>query len=222
VDENKRPQGDVREMMRREFATSIRRGIALSACAVLAACGDGPSSGLGPWQEEVQLSNGRVIVVERFEDSEVRGPIGDAKDSYINATNIKFIAPPDLAALPVLTMPYRPILLDYDPELGTWFAIGVNERTCWPGEREKGHLDGTGRINIHPNFEYRLLDGQWREAEIGPERIGLRGNLLIERTIIENWNARHRPLPLDDKRRVDSDNGIPTEYRRVQPSVSCG
>jgi hypothetical protein len=162
-----------------------------------------------------------VIVVERFEDSEARGPIGDAKDSYINATTIKFIAPPDLAALPVLTMPYRPILLDYDLKLGTWFAIGLNERMCWPGEREKGHLDGTGRINIHPNYEYRLLDGEWQEVEIGQGRLGLPANLLIRRTTIDRWNAAHLPVPLAEKRRLDGQGNLPKAYQQVEASVGC-
>jgi hypothetical protein len=196
--------------------------MALAACAVLAACGGGTPPGLGPWQEEVQLADGRVIVIERFEDSEARGPVGDGKDSYINATTIKFIAPPDLAALPVLSMPYRPILLDYDATLGTWFAIGVNERACWPGEREKGHLDATGLVNIHPNYEYRLLDGHWQEVEIGPARIGLPANLLIRRITIEQWNAAHRPVPLSEKQRLDGQGNLPEVYRRVTARVGCG
>jgi len=167
--------------------------LAAIACFVLAACGP---KGLGPWQEEVKLADGRVIVVEQFEDSEIRGPIGDAKDSYINTTTIKFIAPPDLTVLPVLAMHYRPILLDYDSELGTWFAVGVNERMCWPGGVDKAHMDATGRINIHPNFEYRLLDGKWQEVEMSQERVGQLANLLIVRTTVNEWMKARQPLPL--------------------------
>lgn len=196
--------------------------MSLAACAVLVACGGSTPPGLGPWQEEVQLADGRVIVVERFEDSEARGPVGDGKDSYINATTIKFIAPPDLAVLPVLTMPYRPILLDYDPKLSTWFAIGVNERMCWPGEREKGHLDATGRVNIHPNYEFRLLEGQWQEVEFGSGRIGLPANLLIRRITIDKWNAAKLPVPLAEKRRLDGQENLPVMYRRVTARVGCG
>jgi len=200
----------------------VQRGlVCLGFFAIVTGCGNGKPSGLGPWQEEVQLADGRVIVVERFEGSEVRGPIGDAKDAYITTTTLKFVAPPELAALPVLSMPYRPILLDYDPTLGTWFAIGVNERMCWPGEREKGHLDATGRINIHPNYEYRLLNGQWQEVEIGPERIGLPANLLIRRITIEQWNAAHRPVPLAEKQRLDGQGNLPEVYRQVTASVGC-
>ncbi len=76
--------------MSRTPSRRLLQGLAAIACFVLAACGP---KDLGPWQEEVKLADGRVIVVERFEDSEIRGPIGDAKDSYINTTTIKFIAP---------------------------------------------------------------------------------------------------------------------------------
>ena len=189
--------------------------------AALSGCGERKPPGLGPWQEEVQLADGRVIVVERFEDSEVRGPIGDAKDAYITVTTLKVIAPPDLAALPVLSMPYRPILLDYDPKLGTWFAIGVNERMCWPGELAKGHMDATGRINTHPNYEFRLLDGQWQGVEIEPGRTGLLVNLLIERTTVEKWNAAHLPVPLAEKRRLDGQGNLPEQYRNVTAHVGC-
>jgi len=192
--------------------------LAAIACFVLAACGP---KGLGPWPEEVKLADGRVIVVEQFEDSEIRGPIGDAKDSYINTTTIKFIAPPDLTVLPVLAMHYRPILLDYDSELGTWFAVGVNERMCWPGGVDKAHMDATGRINIHPNFEYRLLDGKWREVEMSRERVGQLANLLIVRTTVNEWMKAREPLPLAEKRRVDGNPRLPGEYRKVVSRVGC-
>ena len=195
------------------------RGLALGTCGVLVACGP---NGLGPWQEEVKLADGRVIVVERFEESEIRGPLGDAKDSYINTTTIKFIAPPDLAVLPVLAMPYRPILLDYDSELGTWFAVGVNERMCWPGGVENAHMNATGRINIHPNFEYRLLDGKWQEVEMSQERVGQLANLLIVRTTVNEWMKARQPLPLAEKRRVDGNPRLPVEYRKVVSRVGCG
>jgi hypothetical protein len=196
--------------------------LCLGLVAIITGCGNGKPSGLGPWQEEVQLADGRVIVVERFEDSEVRGPIGDAKDSFIRSTTIKFIAPPDLAALPVLSMPYRPILLDYDPRLGTWFAIGVNERACLADAFNSGQMDPTGLINLHPNFEFRLLDGQWQGVEIEPGRTGLPANLLIRRITIEKWNAEHRPVPLAEKRRLDGQGNLPEEYRHVTARLGCG
>ena len=205
--------------MSRTPSRCILQGLAVVACFVLTACGP---KGLGPWQEEVQLSDGRVILVERFEDSEIRGPIGDAKDSYISATAIKFIAPPDLTVLPVLAMHYRPILLDYDSELGTWFAVGVNERMCWPGGVENAHMDATGRINIHPNFEYRLLDGKWQEVEMSQERVGQLANLLIVRTTVNEWMKARQPLPLAEKRRVDGNPRLPVEYRKVVSRVGCG
>lgn len=202
---------------------SMRRALApLSLCILLSGCGGGEPSGLGPWQEEVELADGRVVVVKRFEINEVRGPIGDAKGAFINSTTIEFIAPPDLAALPVLTMRYRPILLDYDSRIGTWFVIGVNERMCLADAFNGGQMDRTGRINLHPNYEFRLLQGQWREVEIDQGRLGLPANLLIQRTTIDRWNALHQPVPLDEKRRLDGQGNLPTEYRRVQARVGCG
>lgn len=194
----------------------------LSLCVSFIGCDSGEPHGLGPWREEVLLSDGRQIVVERYEETDVRKPIGDAGSAFISNTTIKFVTPADLAGLPALSMPYRPIILDYDREIETWFAIGVNTRMCLADAFNSGHMNASGRVNLHPNFEYRLFAGRWEEVEIGPERVGLPANLLIRRVTVEKWNALQRPVPLDEKRRLDSFSGTPTEYRQVQAHVGCG
>lgn len=83
-------------------------------------------------------------------------------------------------------------------------------------------MDATGRLNVHPNYEYRLLNGQWKEVEIGQGRIGLPANLLIRRITIEQWNAAHRPVPLSEKQRLDGQGNLPEVYRRVTARVGCG
>jgi hypothetical protein len=196
--------------------------MALVACAVLAACGS-DSSGLGPWQEEVKLTDGRLIVVERYEAFETHKPIADVGAAFLTNTTIKFIAPSDLGNLPMLSMVHRPIILDFDAERNVWFVIGVNERACWPTPEQikAGHMDSRGRINLHPNFEFRLLDGQWREVEIESNRLGRAANLLVKRTTVDSWNAMRRPMPLAEKQRLDSAPGIPTEYRQVVARIGC-
>jgi len=197
-------------------------GLAIGACAVLVACG---SSGLGPWQEEVRLSDGRKIVVERYEEAEVRQPIGDVGAAFLTSTTLKFVAPPELATLPVLSTQYRPLILDFDPAIGTWFVIAFDERACMqpiPEAIHEGIMDRTGLINLRPNFEYRLVDGKWLEVPVGSERIGLPVNLLIQRMTVEYWNDKGLPVPLVEKRRLDSHPRVPTEYRRIQPRIGCG
>jgi hypothetical protein len=197
------------------------RGLALGTCAVLVACGP---SGLGPWQEEGRLSDGRKIVVERYEETEVRQPIGDVGAAFLTRTTLKFVAPPELATLPVLSTQYRPLILDFDPAIGTWFVIAFDERACMqpiPEAVHVGIMDKTGRINLRPNFEYRLVDGKWLEVRVGSERIGLPANLLIQRMTVEYWNDKGLPVPLAEKHRLDSDPGVPTEYRRIQPRMGC-
>lgn len=207
--------------MNRVAATLFRRGWAIGACTVLVACGP---KGLGPWQEEVRLSDGRVIVVERYEETEVRQPIGDVGAAFLTGTTLKFVAPPELATLPALSTPYRPLILDFDPAIGTWFVIAFDERVCWDRirKRERGEMDATGRINLRPNFEYRLIGGKWREVSVGPERIGLPVNLLIQRMTVEYWTDKGLPVPLVEKQRLDSDSGVPTKYRKIQPAIGCG
>jgi hypothetical protein len=200
---------------------SFHCGHALMALSMFAIAGCGQPVGLAPWQEEVLLNDGRVIVVERYEDSEVRGPIGDAKGEFLNSTTLKFIAPPELTALPTITMQYRPVLLDYDPSIGLWFVIGVNERMCFADAFEKGQMDATGRVNVHPNFEFQLHEGRWREVEIGSERLGLPANLLVDRTTIDKWNELGRPVPLAEKQRLASNPRLPPEYRSIKARLGC-
>jgi hypothetical protein len=198
----------------------------LSGVALLVACGIGKPAGLGPWHEEVKLSDGRVILVERFEDSTVRKPIGDAGGAFLNETTLKVVAPAELATqLPVLTTRYRPLILDFDPKVGTWFVIAFDERVCMqkiPEAIHEGIMDKTGRINLRPNFEYRLQQDAWVEVPVAPERIGLPVNLLIQRTTVEQRMEEHQPVRLEEKRRLDSDLGLPHEYRRIVASVGCG
>jgi hypothetical protein len=199
--------------------------MALAACVVVAACNSN-SGGLGPWQEEVQISDGRVILVERFEDSAVRKPIGDAGGAFLDETTLKVVAPAELATkLPMLTTRYRPLILDFDPKFGTWFVIAFDERVCMqkiPEAIHEGIMDKTGRINLRPNFEYRLQQGAWVEVPVSPERIGLPVNLLIQRMTVDSWKAMRKPMPIAEKRRLDSDNRLPKEYREIVPRISCG
>ena len=189
--------------------------MALGAAAVvlMTACS---KSDVGPWKEEVKLSNGQVIVVERYETFDLKRPIGDPGSAFIEEARIKFILPSELRSMPELIMRYRPVILDYDAVGNLWFAIGVNDRAC--GAFREGHMDSTGRVNLHPNFEFRLIDGGWREVEIGPERLGLSANLLIQRKTIDQFEV----FPLAEKFRIDSDNRLPKEYRSIQPHIGCG
>lgn len=196
------------------------QGLAAVACSVLAACGP---KGLGPWQEEVRLSDGRKIVVERYEEAVVRKPIADVGAAFLTSTTLKFVAPPELATLPVLSTQYRPLILDFDPAIGTWFVIAFDERACQDRirKRDRGEMDATGLINLRPNFEYRLVGGQWLEVPLGSERIGLPVNLLIRRITVESWKTMRRPVPLEEKQRLDSNPGVPTEYRKIVPTIGC-
>ena len=198
------------------------RGLALGACAALVACSP---RGLGPWQEEVRLSDGRKIVVERYEEAEVRQPIADLGAAFLAVTTIKFVSPSELATLPVLSTQYRPLILDFDPAIGTWFVIAFDERVCMqpiPEAIHEGIMDKTGRVNLRPNFEYRLVDGRWLEVPVGTGRIGLPVNLLIQRMTVESWKTMRRPVPLAEKQRLDSHSRVPTQYRTIQPQIGCG
>ena len=209
--------------MKRALPARVRIGIALATCPFLAACGSG---GLGLWQEEVQVSDGRVILVERFEDSTVRKPIADAGGAFLNETTLKVLKPSELATtLPVLKTRYRPLILDFDPALGTWYVVAFDEQVCMqkiPEAIHEGIMDKTGRINLRPNLEYRLQEGAWVEVPVAPERIGLPVNLLIQRITVEERMEQRQPVRLDGKRRLDSNLGLPSQYKKIVAHVGCG
>ncbi len=174
-------------------------------------------SDLGPWKEEVRLSDGRVIVVERYETFEVKTPIGDPGNAFVQEARVKIVSPPELATIPELVMRNRPVILDHDAANNLWFAIGVNDHACGGDAFREGHMDSNGRLNIHPNFEFRLEGGEWRSVEISPERVGTPANLLIQRKSIDQFDV----FPLAEKARLDSSEGLPRAYRRIQPYISC-
>ena len=175
--------------------------------------------GIGPWKEEVKLSDGRIIVVERFEDFKVRRLLGEQQSAQIKYASIRIVEPKELAGIPELVIRYRPIVLDYDTNIGTWYAIGTDEYSCTPSREkiDKGYLSKNLRSSLHPNFEYRLIDGVWKGVEIGPERVGTPANLLIERTKIDLYPV----TPLAVKESLDGDPAIPKRYKLVEPKIFC-
>ncbi|MDH4259834.1 MAG: hypothetical protein OEW16_05955 [Gammaproteobacteria bacterium] len=206
------------------YVASIqKRGLPLIAVAVCfglmhVGCSDSSDDSLGPWREEIRLSDGRVIVVERVESFDVKTPIGDPGSAFVKEARLKIVSPKELVWMPELVMSYRPVIFDYDPVNNLWFAIGVNDHACGGAAFRDGHMNARGTINLHPNFEFRLVDDAWRSVEVGPERMGLPANLLIQRTTVDQFDV----VPLGEKARVDFDNRVPKQFRRIEPHIGCG
>lgn len=178
---------------------------------------NGCSDNVGPWKEEVKLSDGRVIVVERRESFDVTNPMGDVGTAFLRKARIRIVAPAELTALPELVMRYRPVILDYDPTDGIWFAVGVNDNACGNEAFNSGHMNSRGTINLRPNLEFRIVNGVWEPVELGPERLGLPANLLIMRSTIDQFEV----MPLAEKARLDADTGLPEEFLQVMPHIGC-
>ena len=194
--------------------------MALLACP-LSACGRASlgNDGLGPWQEEVELSDGRVIVVERLEDIKVSTLLGDPVSANVKAAQIKIVAPAELTGIPEITMWQRPVVFDYDAELGTWIALDARESCLLKqGDLEEGVFDESARIIVKPYREYRLMEGEWREAPMQLKRIGQPTNLLITRSTIQDFEV----FPLSVKRSLDSNPAIPKNYQVILERISCG
>ena len=76
---------------------NVHASLVTLLCLTIAACSQ--DNTLGPWQEEVELTDGRVLVVERFEDMEVHRRLGDAGAAFINSTTISPVEPTHLVTL---------------------------------------------------------------------------------------------------------------------------
>ncbi len=130
-------------------------------------------------------------------------------------SRIRIVSPLDLASMPEVVTPFRPIILDYDAARSHWFAISVNDRAC--EDTDPSQMDPQGRASFRPNYEYRMIDGDWRSVEIGSERLGSEANLLVTRRAID----QNTLVSLAAKAKLNSTTALPSQFRRIVAYVEC-
>lgn len=138
-------------------------------CLILLA---GPLVACGPkmplqWQEEVLLSDGRMLLVERTASmkglQEWGGPGGMKDQRY----SLQFTLP-DGKPAPRWNGVNMPMIFDYNPALGGWYLIS-NIAMC-------EEWQAAGRPNP-PYVAYRLQDNAWKRIRIDPRLYGKRFNM---------------------------------------------
>jgi hypothetical protein len=136
-------------------------------CAALVAC---TSTEQGAWREEVELGDGRIVVVERTVAWQETQAWGQAKRYIVREMTVSL--PSDVQA--TLT-PWRgrqelAVLLDFDADRQEYLLVAL-PGTC-VRYREAGRPSA-------PYLAYALRNGEWTIVPLDTTLIGRRANLIV-------------------------------------------
>jgi hypothetical protein len=166
-------------------------------CWMLGACAQSVE-----WTEEVQVTSGNQIRVEREQDWVRTSSIGESERFGERHARLKILGA-DAGDLPTWSGSYeRPIVLGYDTE---YFLLTAVE-TC-------GLWKKLGSPKP-PYVEYRVRAARWTRLQLRQEHIGLAANLFVSPSRL------HQPksVSVDEKRRANaaSTESVPGWYLRIQ------
>ena len=155
------------------------------------------------WQEQVQLSDGKVIWIER----RIAGNGGFLPDSDFEATKdeVEVVDAAGLDEPPLWSDRWAPMILDRD-EQGNWYMV-------------VSPIYSKGWNNRCPYRKYQVVNGAWQPVAFDQRLFGRRPNI--------EWYIRLKEMPeklyLIDKPEWESDprssrvsrarQGISTQYR---------
>jgi hypothetical protein len=153
--------------------------------------------------EQVQLSSGEIIQVERVIEPRSIGNIGGPGGWEAIHNSLTVVA----AAIPVpptweSETGLMPMLIDRDPESGDWY-LAATFYTC-----------ASWRANGRPKLPYVAFRGAregWTRIAIAPQLIGREANVL---TRISS-KGESSPVTLADKKERNSDTRIALRYLRI-------
>lgn len=111
------------------------------------------------WQEEVQLSDGSIVVVERTIQGKPNRELGYG-DFRAEAQTVQILN----TALPVWMEKWSPVLLDKN-QTGAWFLI-VTPTYCYNWNSE------------FPYRQYEVINGRWQQVEFDMSLKGRPANLI--------------------------------------------
>lgn len=152
----------------------------------------------------MQLPSGEAAVVQRHETLRSYGDPGYS-EWRIERSSLVVMPPGGNPALPELVVGEFPLVLGRDGD--QWFVIAHVE-LCQEG-RELG-------IGKRLYLEYRLEGSNWRQHHVGDERVGMKTNLLLDKSL-----AKEQLVRIKDKVRATDNAGIPTYLKQIVSHVPC-
>lgn len=189
------------------MCTSTTRGIRLVALCVLLAVSAGCGRVSLEWKEEVRLSDGRLIIIDRTAKGRIQRELGGPTGWEPSEETLRIQSPLSGAkAPPTWRSNLVPILLDYDAATSTWIVV-TTYVYC-------GTWYAMGRPASHYVVYASTGGGDWRTVPLDPGRGGQAANLLA--------NVRHtgesalvREAEKEERRRRDSEQfkAITTIFR---------
>lgn len=151
--------------MRHVTGRRVRAFMCSCYLMVLAACGQVDLS----WREDVQLEDGRMLLVKRTAQGKKLGEIGGPGGWEVAKMTLEIEAPESLARPPRWAEQLVPMVFDYDPSAREWYVVATFYM-CKDWYR-------LGRPNL-PYVQYRVNNGRWEQIALRPSLVGKRANLL--------------------------------------------
>lgn len=184
------------------------KALALIVCAlsglVLTACGKTNIS----WKEEVKLSSGEVITVQRTAKTKAFGEIGGPGGWENEGMSVKVIHPKLPDNPPEWNFPFVPLVFDRDSQTKQWFMVATFY-SC-----QSWYALGRPKL---PYTEYRVINGQWVQQALTDSLIGRPANMLTR--IHSSGEPDHT---LASKTLAGSDLRTSKEYKSIVSKWSTG
>jgi hypothetical protein len=184
----------------------------------LLACG-GSDSGKSSWQEQVQLSDGRIVVVERQLQYHDTRELGGLAERIADRTILRFklgdkeVLPDLTAGIPApedsnpraRSTGELPLIFDVDAESHTYFVITIVNNCNRASELG---------LTVRPYFEYRVVGDHWERHPVSLSKLGRKTNLLLKEAKMGD------PVSLEEKAR-SNDVGYSGFYTKIADRGAC-
>jgi hypothetical protein len=163
------------------------------------------------FREEVQLSSGEIVEIDRHMVMRPLGEVGGPGGGETLESGFSILVPNEAEKIPSWKSSEGliPMVLDRDPRNNEWFVVSTYF-TCAVWER-------VGKPAV-PYIEFRLKGGIWKKVPLERELIGRRQNVLL-RISIKGENGRHT---LATKELRNRDERIAKQYLFITETPTCG
>lgn len=156
------------------------------------------------WTEEVRLSDGRTIVVDRSNRYDDVGWTKPASSGLFQRARLAFATPRPIIHLKDWEGSAQPLILDVRD--GKAYLVAIV--TSYSGVEEFGKPD--------PGYVAFVFSGDhWKRIDLKDLPSGLSVNLLV---LPRADLVRHEPVSISTKERAKAQDRVPDQFRRLDPA----